>query len=246
MHRLAPCNLECAQLLVKPPSDIGKYTSYLPVTGIAGIRAASSTASAYVAAEPGNRLWGEASKTAWQAAAKGTCTDIEMVTVLVTLVLPLLLLVGPDTNVAATGYGPVLKGRTTFYGGAPDHSDPNSPSWGTLDGSCGYALCSQSQFIACCFSRLLADTHECRTLCRQQVCLRASRLLQTGTCLICCLSLRSHPGPRAPGKRIKLHRGHGSTQNTGAPQCGSAEKADGSLLLMNGALYTIPHFPIAS
>ena len=28
-------------------------------------------------------------------------------------------------------------GRTTFYGGAPDHMNPSTASFGTLDGSCG-------------------------------------------------------------------------------------------------------------
>ena len=34
-------------------------------------------------------------------------------------------------------YGVMKTGRTTFYGGAPDHMNPNNPSYGTLEGSCG-------------------------------------------------------------------------------------------------------------
>ena len=63
-----------------------------------------------------------------------------MATVLCSLLLPLLMLASPSTIQAAAGYGPVMKGRTTFYGGAPDNSDPKNPSWGTLNGSCGYAF----------------------------------------------------------------------------------------------------------
>ena len=46
----------------------------------------------------------------------------------------------PSSQVAyATSYGVMKTGRTTFYGGAPDHMNPNTASFGTLDGSCGCA-----------------------------------------------------------------------------------------------------------
>ena len=37
-------------------------------------------------------------------------------------------------------FGPVQKGRTSFYGGAPDNQNPEDPSYGTLNGSCGYVF----------------------------------------------------------------------------------------------------------
>lgn len=63
-------------------------------------------------------------------------------TITSTIFAALLLLLGACTSAAAvgTGYGPVRKGRTTFYGGAPDKKDPTTPSWGTLEGSCGCAI----------------------------------------------------------------------------------------------------------
>ena len=51
---------------------------------------------------------------------------------------------GADHHIVRAGqvahaftYGVMKTGRTTFYGGAPDHMDPDDPSYGTLDGSCG-------------------------------------------------------------------------------------------------------------
>lgn len=71
-----------------------------------------------------------------------------MVAVVCSLLL-LLLGVSTGTAAAASGYGPVRKGRTTFYGGAPDKKDPNTPSWGTLHGSCGCANCRG--VVICCW-----------------------------------------------------------------------------------------------
>ncbi len=42
---------------------------------------------------------------------------------------------------ASFTYGVMKTGRTTFYGGAPDDMNPNNPSYGTLDGSCGCLPC---------------------------------------------------------------------------------------------------------
>ena len=67
----------------------------------------------------------------------------------------LVVVLGESTGAAAsaTGFGPVQKGRTTFYGGAPDLKDPNEPSWGTLHGSCGYVAGCFAPSLAACFLR---------------------------------------------------------------------------------------------
>ena len=60
---------------------------------------------------------------------------------------------GADAASLVTGYGPVLKGRTSFYGGAPDHANPNTASYGTLNGACGcvrqctHYITTRPQFI---------------------------------------------------------------------------------------------------
>ena len=71
------------------------------------------------------------------------------------LLLPLLLLLHPPNASAtlnATGYGPTQKGRSTFYGGTPDNMNPNTPSWGTLRGSCG---CVGSPTLHSCLARYI-------------------------------------------------------------------------------------------
>jgi len=52
----------------------------------------------------------------------------------------LVLLSASLSSLASAAYGPLMTGRTTFYGGAPDGMNPDSPSYGTSEGSCGCAF----------------------------------------------------------------------------------------------------------
>eukprot|EP00891_Asterochloris_glomerata_P001624 jgi/Astpho2/1624/Aster-x1019 len=45
---------------------------------------------------------------------------------------------------ALTGLTDFQAGKITFYGGLQDGMNPNQPSFGTLDGSCGYGLLPQT------------------------------------------------------------------------------------------------------
>ena len=63
------------------------------------------------------------------------------------LLLCLLPVASTGADLTSGGFGPMRKGRTTFYGGEPDKKDPNEPSWGTQHGSCGCVSCCASSFV---------------------------------------------------------------------------------------------------
>ena len=71
----------------------------------------------------------------------------------------LLVLVNAATLVAAN-YGPVLQGRTSFYGGAPDNMTPTEPSYGTSEGSCGCVPLFSLAVIYCTESELNLTCHQ--------------------------------------------------------------------------------------
>lgn len=65
-----------------------------------------------------------------------------MLALLATL-LPYLGRVQSDTPGPLTDW---MNGIGTFYGGSPDGMDPNSPSYGTAVGSCGYGYLDRNQW----------------------------------------------------------------------------------------------------
>lgn len=108
-----------------------------------GLHGTEMARVASVIKEPGvfsQSRQGDALSTARAAGAAGNTAAARSLSRHVSAVVAVTLLVcaAADAATAANGYGPVLRGRTSFYGGSFDKMNPNNPSYGTLFGNCGY------------------------------------------------------------------------------------------------------------